>query len=126
MTDNHASSPKRRSNLIESILQERYHQPLEDEEFSLSEGVIEWIDSEQLLDTYNLIHEAVEVRHLSRPAVPLTDAQVDRKIGEKEGMFETILENAIKEMWGEDEDNEQESHEELYAMRGGWSYGMAG
>ena len=125
MTDNHASFPKRQSKLIDTILQERYNQPLEEDEgFTISKGVIEWVNSKQLLDIYNLIHEAVEVQHLSRPAVPLTDAQVNGKIGEKETLFETILENAIKEMWGEDEDNEEESHEELYSMRGGWTYGM--
>ena len=60
---------------------------------------------------------------MSRPAIPLTDKQVEAKICEKESMFGEMLDNAIKEMWGEDEDNEEESHEEVYKMRTGWTCG---
>ena len=102
----------------------RYHRFMEDDDSPASEGVIEWIKPRQLLDFYNVLHEAVEARHPPPSDVPLTRAQIEKKIDEKESMFGEMLDNAIQELWGEDENNEEESHEELYSLRGGWIYGM--
>ncbi|KAF1971085.1 hypothetical protein BU23DRAFT_200085 [Bimuria novae-zelandiae CBS 107.79] len=123
LTNNHSVFPKTKANLLVEALEARYDRPLPtgDGETCPPEGVTEWIKPKQLLDLFNLIHETVE---LDYPAgVPLTDKEVEFKIGEKESMFGTMLDNAIKEMWGEDEDDEDESHEEVYTMRGGWISG---
>ncbi|KAF2438596.1 hypothetical protein P171DRAFT_164559 [Karstenula rhodostoma CBS 690.94] len=123
LTDNHDEFPKRQSQLIEEALKARYYRsdrPVEEGQGPVPEGVVEYIKPKQLLDFYSLIHEAVEVEYLSRPAVPLTDKEVEVKISRKEMMFGTMLDNAIKEMWWMDEDDQEESHEELYSLRGGW------
>ncbi|KAL5408858.1 hypothetical protein PMIN03_006261 [Paraphaeosphaeria minitans] len=125
LTDNHDDFPKRQSHLIEEALRARYYRedrPVEEGHDQVPEGVVEYIKPKQVLDFYDLIHEEVEIQYLSKPAVPLTDEQVERKIRAKESMFGTMLENAIKEMWWmEDEDDPEEDHEELYNLRGGWN-----
>ncbi|OAG02863.1 uncharacterized protein CC84DRAFT_1207683 [Paraphaeosphaeria sporulosa] len=112
------------SHLIEEALRARYYRedrPVEEGQGPVPEGVVEYIKPKQLLEFYNLIHEEVEVQYLSKAAVPLTDRKVEQKIRAKEAMFGTMLDNAIKEMWWmEDEDDPEENHEELYSVRGGW------
>lgn len=115
---------RRRSRLLQQTLEFRYHRDMEDEDSPASDGVIEWIKPRQLLDFYNVLHEAVEARHPPQEGVAPTPAQIEAKINEKESMFGSMLDNAIQELWGDDENNEEESHEELYSMRGGWIWGM--
>ena len=100
----------------------RYHQLTEEDEIPAPDGVIEWIKPIQLLNFYHLIHQEVEARHPPRSDIPLTPAQIEAKIDDKDCMFGVMLDNAIKELWGEDEDK-VESHEELYKCRGGWNAG---
>jgi hypothetical protein len=123
LTDNHEEFPKRQSHLIEEALKARFYRPIEEGQEPAPEGVIELIKPKQLLNFYNLIHEEVEMDYLSSPAVPLTDEQVEVKIMKKQGMFGTMLDNAIKENWWMDEDDEEENHEDLYSVRWGWMLG---
>jgi hypothetical protein len=127
LTDNHEEFPKRQAHLIKSILKKRYYRddrPLDEDQGSPPEGVVEYIKPQQLLAIYDLIHEEVEFKYHGRFVFPPTDAEVEQKIQAKQTMFGTMLDNAIKEMWDiEDEDDPNERYQELYDMREGWNAG---
>lgn len=126
LTDNHDEFPRRRSRLLKEALAARYYREVDEEGQSPPpEGIIEYIKPKQLLNLYNLIHGHVESRSRASSTVPLTDEEVEVKIGQKEAMFGTMLDNAIKEMWEMDEHNGEESLEELYSVRGGWQCGKS-
>ncbi|KAJ4356630.1 uncharacterized protein N0V89_004666 [Didymosphaeria variabile] len=121
LTDNHDKFPQSQSHLLTSALKERYCRPSDEWEIPPPKKAVSWIKPEELLSFFDMIHEEVEVKHLSRPAVPLTDEQVEVKVMAKEEIFGTMLDNAIKEMQGlGGVDEEDQPHEELLLVRWGW------
>ncbi|KAL1606359.1 hypothetical protein SLS60_003761 [Paraconiothyrium brasiliense] len=120
---NHEEFPQNQSHLLNLALMERYCRPSDEwDEWEIPppKSILRCIKSEELLNFFDLIHATVEVKHVSRSAAPLTDAQVEVKIQAKSELFSTMLDNAIKELIGFNEDSGEMDYEEFYLVRWGW------